>query len=174
MPEIQNITSLQRKLENLRTRYTGSGTPSVVVGYTANYAVYVHERPAIHNPGQQWKFLEQPARELGGMMGNMLSEALASGVKLLQALYLLGMRLQRESQEIVPIDTGNLRASAFTAREDDLQSVMAASEGKLLESMQKQAEKHAKKMAKNVVKRNKAKERRAKQKASAAGKAKNR
>lgn len=36
-----------------------------------------------------------------------------------QALYIGGLFLQRQSQEIVPIDTGNLRGSAFTRPESD-------------------------------------------------------
>jgi len=39
----------------------------VVVGYVADYAVYVHENlQAKHKPGKQAKFLEQPAREKRG------------------------------------------------------------------------------------------------------------
>lgn len=34
-----------------------------------------------------------------------------------RGLRLAGLHLQRESQKIVPIDTGNLRSSAFTRRE---------------------------------------------------------
>ena len=131
MADIQNIKRLQRKLEKLADRYRGGGTPSVVVGYTANYAVYVHERQARHAPGKQWKFLEQPARELGKELGDLIARALQGGAKLLQALYTAGVRLQRESQQIVPVDTGNLRGSAFTAREDELELVMATGEAVL-------------------------------------------
>jgi hypothetical protein len=36
----------------------------VIVGFTANYAVYVHENTnARHKPGRVAKFLEKPARE---------------------------------------------------------------------------------------------------------------
>jgi len=47
------------------TRAFGTGAKTeVIVGYTAGYAVYVHEDlQARHNPGQQAKFLEGPARE---------------------------------------------------------------------------------------------------------------
>lgn len=45
------------------TRASGSGFDTEVrVGYQQSYAVYVHEIPAKHNPGQQWKFLSTPAR----------------------------------------------------------------------------------------------------------------
>jgi hypothetical protein len=112
----------------LAVKHRQDGTNTVVVGYTANYAVYVHERPAKHAPGKQMKFLEQPARELSPKMGGMLAESMSRGVTLLKSLYLVGLRLQRNSQQLVPVDTGNLRGGAFTAREDDLESVSAAAQ----------------------------------------------
>lgn len=138
MPAITNITQLQSKLVKLVNRYRSDGTPSVVVGYTASYAVYVHEKPAKHVPGTQWKFLEQPARELGRELGSMISRSLSNGVKLLQALYLAGLRLQRASQQIAPVDTGNMRAGAFTAREDELESVASASIDRVTKRIKKQ------------------------------------
>jgi len=150
MPQITNIKRLKNKLKRLADKYRTTETPSVVVGYTANYAVYVHERPAKHKPGKQMKFLEQPARQLSSTLGDMVAEALKRGVKLLPALYLAGMRLQRESQDIVPIDTGNLRGSAFTAKEDELMSVIASSEGKLMERMQSQFERKTAKKEKQT------------------------
>jgi len=126
MANITNIKRLQGKLTKLADKYHDSGTMAVVVGYSANYAVFVHERQAKHQSGKQWKFLEQPARQLGSTMGDMVAKAMAGGVKMLQALYLAGLRLQRDSQAIVPVDTGNLRGGAFTAKEDDLESVAAA------------------------------------------------
>ncbi len=145
MPYIENINSLRKKLERLSDKYSSGEDTSVVVGYTANYAVRVHERPAKHAPGKQHKFLEQPARQLGGELSSIIRRSLQGGVKLLQSLYLAGLRLQRESQLIVPVDTGNLRGSAFTAKESDLLSVIAVNEGRLLEKLQKQSEQWAKK-----------------------------
>ena len=47
------------------TRLIGAGLKSeVLVGYTAEYAVYVHENlEARHLPGKSAKFLEQPLRD---------------------------------------------------------------------------------------------------------------
>ena len=47
------------------TRKEKSGFSTVVlVGYTANYAIYVHEDlEASHKPGKIAKYLERPARE---------------------------------------------------------------------------------------------------------------
>jgi hypothetical protein len=157
MPAITNIKRLKTKLERLQDKYKGEETPSVVVGYTANYAVYVHERPAKHAPGKQMKFLEQPARQLSNELGNIVKTAIEGGSKLLPALYIAGQRLQRESQEIVPIDTGNLKGSAFTAKEDELMSVIAASESKFKAKIQSQQERKLKKRVAVNLKREKRK-----------------
>ena len=129
---------------------------SVVVGYTAAYAVHVHENlEAAHGaaynakyadeiaqgqtvnkkgrvvkkrgwkgrtsrgPGQQAKFLEQPARELSnsGELSNDVVTAMRRGEKLQDAVLVAAEHIQRDSQDLVPVDTGNLRGSAFTLKE---------------------------------------------------------
>ena len=47
----------------------------------------------------------------------MIKDALAHGQTTAQALLQAGLRLQRESQLLVPVDTGALKASAFTRLE---------------------------------------------------------
>jgi len=49
---------------------------AVAVGYSANYALYVHENlTARHDPGKQAKFLEQPLREKMDRIGAIVVEA---------------------------------------------------------------------------------------------------
>lgn len=133
----------------------GEGNPEVAVGFTAAYALYVHEdmemawkglsrdprirrieqggdpakarpRPRRKEPkGRFWdpqdragpKFLEGPLRELRDELRRIIAEALAAGRTPAQALLAAGLRLQREAQRRVPVDTGNLKASAFTRLE---------------------------------------------------------
>lgn len=123
---------------------------NVIVGFTAKYALWVHERvemswkglprdhrlwPGKHleNPrprkrepkGKYWdpqgkgqaKFLEAPAREYRNVLGQIVLTAIKRGASFIHALYLAGLRLQREAQLRVPVDTGNLKASAFTRKE---------------------------------------------------------
>lgn len=89
---------------------------SVAVGYTANYAIYVHEmvNAVFQRPQAEAKFLEKPVREMKNILLAQIEADLAMGIPLDQALFRAGLALQRASQEIVPVDTGNLRASAFT------------------------------------------------------------
>lgn len=141
--------------EHFKKKYgVGDKPPSVIVGYTAAYALALHENVGMrwrglprdrsvrvsglnhsgriartgYNPNEkkglfwgpdgQAKFLEQPARELSQEIANIVLKALGNGATLIEALYLAGLYLQRKSQELVPIDTGNLRASAFTRKEE--------------------------------------------------------
>ena len=132
MPDITNLNRLKARFAALKRKYNPDGKQkSVLVGYRANYAIYVHEIPpsvslakrmggkrtAQHKPGKQWKFLEQPAREMRGELARIIQRALKNGAKMQDALMLAGLRLQRESQKIVPVDTGNLKGSAFTRKE---------------------------------------------------------
>lgn len=114
---VQRFNTLVSTLRSLQQK-TREVKPSVVVGYQANYAVYVHENlEARHAPGTQAKYLEQPARQLSPVLGKIIIDAVKGGASLLMALYLAGLRLQRESQLIVPVDTGELRRSAFVEKE---------------------------------------------------------
>lgn len=94
------------------------GNVSVVVGYSQAYAVYVHEDLEAHHPVGQAKFLEQPARELRQELGKTVRDGLKRGLTLEQSLVMAGLRLQRDSQQLCPVDTGALRASAFTRVEE--------------------------------------------------------
>jgi hypothetical protein len=135
--ELQNFKKVRDYLINVAAKkYANSDgkIPSVSVGYTAAYAVYVHEniemkwkglpRPkpkhgVYWGPHGQAKFLEQPARELtnDGTLKDLIKQALKDGGDLVQALYVAGLRIQRESMKLVPVDTGNLRRSAFTRKD---------------------------------------------------------
>lgn len=113
--KVQNVKRLNAKLKKLAKPYAGGNAGDVIVGYTANYAMYVHEDlKARHKEGKVAKYLEKPARELSDTLGSIVAKIVASGGTLIQGLYAAGFRLQRESQQIVPIDTSNLKNSAFT------------------------------------------------------------
>jgi hypothetical protein len=83
------------------------------VGYSAPYAVYVHENLQAYHPVGQAKYLERPAREYAGEIARITREALQKGMSLKEALLEGGRFLLRMSQPLVPVDTGALRASGF-------------------------------------------------------------
>lgn len=115
------IINKERLIEKLRRkrRYAKESLNAVcLVGYTTSYAIYVHEDlEAAHTVGQA-KFLEQPARTLRPEIVSIIDQALTAGQTMRDALLLAGLRLQAESQLLCPVDTGNLRASAFTRLEE--------------------------------------------------------
>jgi uncharacterized protein YyaL (SSP411 family) len=101
---------LVRRLQRLRGRYKSQ--PKVVVGYTADYAVYVHENlEAYHSVGQA-KFLESAVRRYRREMGMMVRRDMSKGGKTLREACLdAGRFLQARSMDLCPVDTGNLRGS---------------------------------------------------------------
>lgn len=96
----------------------GKEKVSVVVGFSTNYALYVHENlEAYHRVGQA-KYLEQPAREHRGTIAEVIVGALKKGASFVHAILMGALRLQREAQLLTPVDTGALRNSAFTRIEE--------------------------------------------------------
>ncbi len=116
--EILGLKSLMSKL-SLREKAAAVQQPKVIVGYTASYAVRVHEDLEAHHNNGQAKFLEQPARQMtnDGTLGSIIKVAIQGGKTMGQALLMAGLMLQRASQQLCPVLTGNLRNSAFTRQE---------------------------------------------------------
>ena len=112
------IQNLERLITKLKFREKEAGqSPSVIVGYSQSYSIFVHENLAAHHPVGQAKFLEYPARKYRREITDIVVTAIRRGATLAQALLLGGLRLQREAQLLTPVDTGALKASAFTRLE---------------------------------------------------------
>ena len=146
-------------LEQVIARLTGkagelkqSATQKAVVGYSAAYAIYVHENMEIWPPGMRlagkprpgglvasgkrkgqprhgyyWdpqgqaqpKFLESPFRMLRniGELRRVITAAIKAGQPPELALLEAATLVLTESQKLVPVDTGNLKASGFARLE---------------------------------------------------------
>ena len=117
MAKIEQLTKLLRTLERLERQSKRKDTGDVVVGYATSYALYVHEnKEARHEVGQA-KYLEEPARTMQPELKRVIRGGVKSGIGLTKSLLIAGQRLQRESQQLVPVDTGSLKGSAFTEKE---------------------------------------------------------
>jgi hypothetical protein len=116
-PRLEGVGAVLREITAMAAK-AQDPTVRLVVGYDQEYAVYVHERLDLFHPVGQAKFLEQPARQYAAAMGRRVSQAMKAGKPLKQALLEAGLLLQAESQKLVPVDTGALRASAFTRVEE--------------------------------------------------------
>lgn len=104
---------------------------SAVVGYDQRYALYVHEDLTMRHPrGGQAKFLTAPVyqyrdeihEEIKKYMEKRISKrkGTAASIKdpvFTQALLRGAMFIRKMSLPLVPVDTGALKASAFTAVE---------------------------------------------------------
>lgn len=116
MAEVQNI---RKVVEYLKAKQKGAlKSYRVSVGFTQHYAIYVHENLEAEFKVGQAKFLEEPARELAPELARIVKDAAGNGVPLGMALYMAGLRLQREAQLRCPVDTGALKNSAFTRLEE--------------------------------------------------------
>ena len=134
---ITGADKVKQKLEYLRTLSRQNNNVGVIVGYTASYALYVHEAPmklkgqprrGRKHKGHFWdpqgiaqsKFLEQPFREHQDELINIIHTTVkAVGIMnraggLDKGLMVAGLALQRMSQQRVPVEFGVLKSSAFT------------------------------------------------------------
>lgn len=108
--------------KTLKVAERGKGH-SGTVGYTQAYAVFVHENlEAQHKVGQA-KFLEQPARDLQPVFPIIIKDTIRKGGTFSQGILMACLRLQRDSQLLVPVDTGALKNSAYTAMGDERQEI---------------------------------------------------
>lgn len=138
--KIENLDKVLRALEKLERESKRENNGNVIVGFNASYALPVHEniemkwrglpRKGKHadgtrKKGDYWdppgrgqsKFLEQPARTMRKELSTIIATTVRNGASLVKALLVAGLRLQREAQKLCPVDTGNLKASAFTEKE---------------------------------------------------------
>lgn len=114
MAKVEGLEKVVAALRARAAKARKDNDASVSVGYSAGYSLRVHEDLEAHHTNGQAKFLEQPAREFAPVLAGIVREALRQGKTLAQALLLAGLRLQREAMLLTPVDTGALRASAFT------------------------------------------------------------
>lgn len=130
--KVEGVDNLVKQIKDRLLKHLPEKGKSVVVGFTANYALHVHEniemrgagKPRRSGHGLYWdpqgiagpKFLEAPARELSnsGELSRILTAVVKAGKSVMQGLLACGLRIQREAQKRVPVDTGALKASAFT------------------------------------------------------------
>ena len=112
MPELTGFDRVILSFRD-RARRAGKARTSLMVGYSAPYAVYVHEDLQARHTNGQAKYLEQPQREYAERMALMVRESVARGKPLQEALLEAGNFLLEESRKLVPVDTGRLKASGF-------------------------------------------------------------
>lgn len=116
MPKVKGKEKLIMQLRVKAERTARESNVEARVSYGTTYAIPVHENLAVYHPTGQAKFLEQPFRQMlnDGTFALLIRQQMLSGKTLAQAILVAALRLQRESQLLVPVDTGALRNSAKT------------------------------------------------------------
>jgi len=105
-----NSDKVLAKLKGMSLK--GKKTMTVSVVYSAPYARYQHENLELNHPnGGQAKYLEEPARRLQNDMAAIVRRSVEAKNGLEEGLQRAGELLLRESQPLVPVDTGALRDS---------------------------------------------------------------
>lgn len=120
-----DLTRLDATFKRLKAKALRDDV-DVQVGFAMPYAGIVHEDlEAHHAPGTQAKYLEQPTREYSSEIGRIIRQTYTKTKNLTQSLIMGGLFLQRKAQELVPVDTGALEASAYTATTENATSKAA-------------------------------------------------
>lgn len=117
LSKLQGAQELVRKLRAKAAKARTDTNVAGVVGFTQSYALYVHENLNAYHPVGQAKFLETPLRQNKDEYFKIIKQAVQRGKTVAQGILLACLRLQRDAQTLCPVDTGALKASAFTRLE---------------------------------------------------------
>lgn len=131
MAQIEGLKKVIAAMRAKAAKMKQDADVSVAVGYTSKYALYVHENVEMKwrgltrrsgigvywGPTGEAKFLEGPFRREATKYASIVRNAIMGGKTMAQALLMAGLQLQRDSQMLVPVEYGFLRASAFTRLE---------------------------------------------------------
>ena len=107
--ETSGVESVIASIRGLSLKGRKVVTGKVV--YDAPHAVYVHENLEVYHPNGQAKYLEQPARQLQSEMADTITRSVKAKNGLEEGVRRACNLLLEASQELVPVDTGELRDS---------------------------------------------------------------
>lgn len=111
---VYNLDRILTELRKRRAKAGLDGLSTLKVGYSASYAVPVHERLDVHHNIGQAKFLEQPMRTEQSAMAKIIRNNLVGRHSTLKHAHLEAAKhLIKVSLQLVPVDTGVLRDSWF-------------------------------------------------------------
>lgn len=126
MAKVSNVNRIINALKRLRKLSKTQYRASVTVGFTQNYALPVHEMVLWKHRVGQAKYLQMPLKMLKNQLRLDAISMVRSGNKVSTVLLILGLRVQRAAQKLTPVDTGALRASAFTCLTKNVEAAAQA------------------------------------------------
>lgn len=84
------------------------------VGFSAPYAIYVHENLEANHPnGGEAKFLENAIKDNADSLGDLIAYHIKRRKTLRYAVYRAAVRVLQEAKKRVPVDTGFLKKSGY-------------------------------------------------------------
>ena len=110
---VYNLRAILTEIHARRQKANLDHTAETRVGYSASYAVPVHERLYVIHKNGQAKFLEQPIRTEKSAMAAIIRAKLRGRTTLKAAQLEAAKHLFAVSQKLVPVFTGALKASGF-------------------------------------------------------------
>lgn len=116
---VEGISDLVEKLRGRANKSMKKDEGFFTVGYSAPYAIYVHENLQANHEHGQAKFLERPTRELHGELARSIRTDVGKDLGLEMANKNAAISLLKASQELVPTDTGALKASGYVRDKND-------------------------------------------------------
>lgn len=109
-----SAASVQHKFEEIIARIKKDPPKfEVLVGYDIYYAVFVHWNLVAHHPNGQALFLLEPYRKMLPTIKSKIAAHIVAGKSLKDAIVAVAEELKEESQKLVPVLTGALKASAY-------------------------------------------------------------
>lgn len=120
--KLEGFDDIVNRIKELNQHLKLDTNTNIMVGYAANHSTIVHETNANYNDGKQWKYLETPAKALQGTFARELVQSYRTAGSVRRGLRRCANTLYAASQELVPVDTGELKASGFVAWENELEA----------------------------------------------------
>lgn len=109
--EINNMGKVLEALEKRRIK--GAPRATLQVGYTAHYAIYVHEDLQKRHIRGEAKFLTNAAKRCAAKMRIAIKREIDNRNGLEAGLQEAGKMLLEASNRLVPVDTGYLRQTGY-------------------------------------------------------------
>jgi hypothetical protein len=109
--KIQGLPVVEQMLKYRRVEGAKIQNYRVIVGYSAYYAIYVHEDLTKNHKVGEAKFLENAAKVMENTLAQHVGNAVANMTDPPLAMLQAGYMLLEESNRRVPVDTGFLKST---------------------------------------------------------------
>lgn len=114
--KVNGVKKVTETFQRVSEQYQGA---KYVIGFTAPYAVYVHENLNARHTNGEAKFLENATRLYAKAAAAMIANMLKNGKTVSQAVMAGGLVILGQAQKRCPVLTGRLKRSGFVKVEQE-------------------------------------------------------